>query len=357
MNLDPVTSETLEWLVLKHLAVNVVAFRHDLSDPQIVLAFAAEVGSIRRLELLVVHTYADLVAVGPGVATDWKVNLIEDLYKRTRRYFDSGSLPGSPDDPEIELKRSEVREQLQQLASCEQCIDLLDRMPLSLLSRADSDHMAKQIELVVDSLGDGALCTSSYDSRFNATRYTVVRREDEHSIGTFARATGVLSTSGLTILRAQIEMVGDLAWDNYWVTDLDGRDSQNVDARSDEICARVCHLLDSPDEPLPAHRRKWDTQNPREGDNVNVLPTKVVFDNETVERYTILSFFAYDEVGLLYRIAATLAKMNVVLHFAKIDTHLDQVADVFYVSEPDGSKFTDPERRAEIRDELLNMDS
>ena len=312
LNLDPVTAETLEWLVLKHLAVNVVAFRHDLSDPQIVLAFAAEVGSIRRLELLVVHSYADLVAVGPGVATDWKVNLIEDLYKRTRRYFDSGSLPGSPDDPEIELKRSEVREQLQQLNSYEQCFKLLDRMPLSLLSRADSDHLAKQIELVVRSLGDGALCTSSYDERFNATRYTVIRREDEHSIGTFARATGVLSTSGLTILRAQIEMVGDLAWDNYWVTDLEAPDEQQVEARHETICARVCHLLDSPGEPLPAHRRKWDSQNPREGESVNVLPTKVVFDNDTVERYTILSFFAYDEVGLLYRIAATLAKMNVV---------------------------------------------
>jgi [protein-PII] uridylyltransferase len=357
LNLDPVTAETLEWLVLKHLAVNVVAFRHDLSDPQIVLAFAAEVGSIRRLELLVVHTYADLVAVGPGVATDWKVNLIEDLYKRTRRYFDSGSLPGSPDDPEIELKRSEVREQLQQLKSYEQCVRLLDRMPLSLLSRADSDHLAKQIELVVCNLGDGALCTSSYDKRFNANRYTVIRREDEHSIGTFARATGVLSTSGLTILRAQIEMVGDLAWDNYWVTDLECPDGQPVETRHETICARVCHLLDSPDEPLPAHRRKWDSQNPREGESVNVLPSKVVFDNETVERYTILSFFAYDEVGLLYRIAATLAKMNVVLHFAKIDTHLDQVADVFYVSEPDGSKFTNPERRAEIRNELLSMSS
>ena len=355
LNLDPVTAETLEWLVLKHLAVNVVAFRHDLSDPQIVLAFAAEVGSIRRLELLVVHSYADLVAVGPGVATDWKVNLIEDLYKRTRRYFDSGSLPGSPDDPEIELKRSEVREQLQQLNSYEQCFKLLDRMPLSLLSRADSDHLAKQIELVVRSLGDGALCTSSYDERFNATRYTVIRREDEHSIGTFARATGVLSTSGLTILRAQIEMVGDLAWDNYWVTDLEAPDEQQVEARHETICARVCHLLDSPGEPLPAHRRKWDSQNPREGESVNVLPTKVVFDNDTVERYTILSFFAYDEVGLLYRIAATLAKMNVVLHFAKIDTHLDQVADVFYVSEPDGSKLTNSERRAEIRNELLSI--
>ena len=69
-------AENLEWLVLKHLAVNVVAFRHDLSDPEIVLSFAAEVGSIRRLELLVVHTVADLVAVGPGVATDWKICLL-----------------------------------------------------------------------------------------------------------------------------------------------------------------------------------------------------------------------------------------------------------------------------------------
>ncbi|MDA7915405.1 [protein-PII] uridylyltransferase, partial [bacterium] len=178
-----------------------------------------------------------------------------------------------------------------------------------------------------------------------------------HSIGTFARATGVLSTSGLTILRAQIEMVGDLAWDNYWVADPEGPDRQPSDSRTDSICERVCHLLDSPDEPLPAHRKKWDSHNPREGDSVNVLPTKVVFDNETVERYTILSFFAYDEVGLLYRIAATLAKMNVVLHFAKIDTHLDQVADVFYVSEPDGSKFTNSERRAEIRNELLSIRS
>ena len=35
--LDPNSAETLEWLVLKHLVVNVIAFRHDLSDPQIVL--------------------------------------------------------------------------------------------------------------------------------------------------------------------------------------------------------------------------------------------------------------------------------------------------------------------------------
>ena len=145
-----------------------------------------------------------------------------------------------PDDPEIELRRSEVREQLQQLESRQQCEKLLDQMPLSLLSRADSDYLAKQIELVACNIADGALCTSGYDPRFNAIRYTVVRREDEHSIGTFARATGVLSTSGLTILRAQIEMVGDLAWDNYWVADPEGPDRQPGDSRTDSICASEC---------------------------------------------------------------------------------------------------------------------
>ena len=124
--LDSTAAETLEWLVLKHLAVNVVAFRHDLGDPEIVLAFAAEVGSIRRLELLVVHTYADLVAVGPGVASDWKLNLIEDLYKRTRRYFDSGNLPGSPNDPEVDHKRDEVRRKLDQKSASADCYELLE---------------------------------------------------------------------------------------------------------------------------------------------------------------------------------------------------------------------------------------
>jgi [protein-PII] uridylyltransferase len=375
--LDSGTSETLEWLVLKHLAVNVVAFRHDLTDPEIVLSFAKEVGSIRRLELLVVHTYADLVAVGPGVATDWKLNLIEDLYRRTRRYFDSGNLPGSPDDPEIETKRAAVNQKLEECEASETCFVLLDQMPLSLLSRGEPDHLAAEIVMLSKNLDEGiegSICTSRYDPMWNATRYTVIRREDERSIGTFARATGALSTSGLTILRAQIETVGEIAWDDFWATDpqsmadvVDPDDGSRkwksakervkeaariTEARERAVCERVCKLLDSPDEPLPPHRKTFQ-RNP-EPESVNLLPKKVMFDNDTVDRYTILSFFAYDEIGLLYRIAATLAEQKLVLYFAKIDTHLDQVADVFYITEQDGSKVLSPERQQQIREVLLN---
>ncbi len=355
LNLDAASAETLEWLVLKHLAVNVIAFRHDLSDPEIVLSFAAEVGSIRRLELLVVHTVGDLVAVGPGVATDWKMNLIEDLYKRTRRYFDSGNLPGSPDDPEIESKREKIRQRLVSDSASEACHQLLEKFPLSLLTRGKPDQLADEICHVSGRLAEGAtsICTSWFDPKWKTMRYTVIHREQEKSIGTFARATGALNSAGLTIMRAQIETIGDeLAWDDFWVEDPDFPE-EPPDHRSDEICSSVCHLLDALDEPLPAYRRTWTTQDSREPDSVNVLPKKVVFDNETVDRYTIVSFFAYDEVGLLYRIATALAEQQLVLHFAKIDTHLDQVADVFYVSERDGSKLLDAERRQQVRESLL----
>jgi [protein-PII] uridylyltransferase len=337
--------------------VNVVAFRHNLSDPEIVLSFAAEVGSIRRLELLVVHTYADLVAVGPGVATDWKVQLIETLYRRTRHFFDSGNLPGSPDDPEIDSKRNKVRQRLDQQAASEDCYQLLEEVPLSLLSRALPEQLADNIELVCRDLSsrDGTLCTCRFDEHFKAMRFTVIRREHERSIGTFARATGALTTSRLEILRAQIEMVGEYAWDDFWVTDPAYPGVEAPEERMNEVREGVRHLLDSPDEPLPPHPQCWKSQRVRESDSVNVLPTKVVFDNETVDRYTILSFFAYDQVGLLYRIAATLAEKRVVLHFAKIDTHLDQVADVFYVSEEDGSKLSSRQRRRDIRDALLKI--
>ena len=357
LSLPTEDAETLEWLVLKHLAVNVIAFRHDLTDPEIVLSFASEVGSIRRLELLVVHTYADLVAVGPGVATDWKINLIDDLYRRTRRYFDSGNLPGSPDDPELEGGRKSVLAELQKRSSPQDSYLVLNHLPLSLLDRCDPVCLADEIEMFhqVNAGDTKTFCTSSYDQDVQATRFTVISRETSHTIGTFARVTGALSTCGLSILRARIETVGDVAWDYFWAVDSSKVDGKMADDETQKICQRVCQLLASPDEPLPPYRKKWAMQGDCEPESVNLLPTKVVIDNDTVDRYTILSYFAYDSVGLLYRIAAALSGNDVVLHFAKIDTHLDQVADVFYLTESDGSKLLQENRKAAIRESLLRI--
>lgn len=356
LKLSPSDGKTLTWLIRNHLIVNEAAFRHNLNDPTIVLNFAKEVGSIRRLELLVVHTVADLKAVGPDVATDWKLNLIEDLYHRTRRYFDNGSLPGSPNDPEIEKKRQRLESSLVALAAPESCFESLDRLPLALLSRSESDHLARLwVALRGHREGDGdTMCRGNFDPAINGVHYTVLRREPASAIGSFARAAGVLAVVGLEIQRAQVERVDEFAWNDFWVVDPDYRNEEVPAGRIREVSEKLESLMDHPSKPLPPPRRVWSSTGD-EPDSVNVLPMKVMFDNDTIDRYTILSLFAYDRPGLLHKVTDVIARQGLVLHFAKIDTHFDQVADVFYVTETDESCLLDHDRQKRVRAELMKV--
>lgn len=352
-DLDASSTEILEWLILKHLAVNNVAFRHDLNDPEIVIAFAKEVGSIRRLELLIVHAVADLAAVGPGVLTDWKMKLIEDLYLRTRQFFETGDLQVDHDELADDI-RSQVREYLDRYSPRAIAHGLLDDIPLSMLRREKPEELAEQLAHVAEGLDSGktSMCFQQYDPIPSAIRYVVIHRQGDRRVGIFARVAGAFMSSGIDILRAEIVTIGDIVWDEFWVSDPDFP-GQPPAERIEKVARRVTDLLDNPETPLPATRRVWSVGQQRVSEAVNVLPTKVAFDNNTLERFTILSMFAYDQSGLLYRVSSALANLNLVLHFAKIDTHLDQVADVFYLTEEDGSQIADAARQEQVRHAVL----
>src|SRR5215831_18439945 len=72
-------------LVKLHVAMAQVAQRRDLNEPHLIADFAAKLGSVDALNMLLLLTYADLNAVGPGVWSDWKANRLWDLYRRARK--------------------------------------------------------------------------------------------------------------------------------------------------------------------------------------------------------------------------------------------------------------------------------
>jgi len=67
---------------------------------------------------------------------------------------------------------------------------------------------------------------------------------------------------------------------------------------------------------------------------------------------SVVEVFTIDRRGLLYRLARALHDAGLVIRFAKIGTYLDQVVDVFYVTERDGQKLLADDRLAEIRASL-----
>jgi [protein-PII] uridylyltransferase len=67
------------WLVAQHLIMSSTAQKQDLSDPNVVAAFAERVGTERRLVALYLLTVADLRGTSPKVWNAWKAQLLEDL--------------------------------------------------------------------------------------------------------------------------------------------------------------------------------------------------------------------------------------------------------------------------------------
>jgi [protein-PII] uridylyltransferase len=82
-------------------------------------------------------------------------------------------------------------------------------------------------------------------------------------------------------------------------------------------------------------------------------PTQVRFDNSSSDLFTIITVFAYDRIGLLYDISKILSDFQLDLQVAKVSTHLDQVVDVFYVTDSEGNKITESTYLYTLRQALL----
>ena len=59
--------------------------------------------------------------------------------------------------------------------------------------------------------------------------------------------------------------------------------------------------------------------------------------------------FTEDRIGVLFKITYAMHQLGLSIHVAKISTNVDQVADVFYVTDENGTKIQEPGRLEEIR--------
>ena len=78
------------WLVRHHLKLSVTAQKQDISDPQVVNAFAQEVGDQARLDYLYVLTVADVRGTNPKLWNSWKATLFDELYERVKQALRRG---------------------------------------------------------------------------------------------------------------------------------------------------------------------------------------------------------------------------------------------------------------------------
>jgi [protein-PII] uridylyltransferase len=169
----------------------------------------------------------------------------------------------------------------------------------------------------------------------------------------FHKLTGALTSSGQQILSAEIYTLADeLVLDRFYVQDTECNGEPPA-GRLEEIANRLTAAIEDPSDKPPSFRRLWGERPSAASAAQDRLPTLVRCDNATSDRFTIFAIFAYDRMGLLYAISRTIFELGLSVHVAKIATYLDQVVDVFYVTDRQGRKVQDEARLDEIRRRLL----
>ena len=345
-------TQMLVFLVRQHLVMSNTAFRRDSSDEKVVLRFARQVGTPEALKMLLALTSADISAVGPGMMTPWKESLLGDLFMKTHKELAGGEETETAYEGGARAKetRQSALARLEHRYPSAWLTRQLEAWPDHYLAAMPVERLVTHLEWLAKLADAPALVDVQYDQALGTSDYTVYTK-DGLTPGIFSKIAGVLAAKGVQILDAQILTLADgVVVDVFRVMDPDCPEDVR-DRRFMEISGAIVGVLEarySVEELLQEATRFGQA---RQGVPLRE-PTVVQVDNETSDRYTIIDVFADDRQGLLYVITRAIFNLGLSVHAARISTKLDQVVDVFYVTDRTGGKIADLGRCKLISEEI-----
>jgi [protein-PII] uridylyltransferase len=335
------------WLVRHHLRLSVTSQKQDIADPQVVNAFAREVGDQARLDYLYVLTVADVRGTNPKLWNSWKASLFDELYERVKQALRRGLECPLDREQLIAATQAQARELL---AADGIQADAVARVWPALTDDYFLRHSAAEIAWhtralaarVADDAG-ALVAVAEHPGRGGATIVLV------HTIGRhhgFARTTAALDQMGLSIQDARITPTADGgSLDSYLVLEDTGLpiiERQRMTA----IERQLARALAERSAAAPAVTRRI----PRQA-RMFTTPTQVGFSDDADNARTILEVVAGDRPGLLSEIGKVLWEQRVDLQGAKIMTVGERAEDVFYVRDESGRALPEP-RRVALADAL-----
>jgi [protein-PII] uridylyltransferase len=347
LGLDPEAAAKVLFLIEAHLEMSQLSQQRDLSEPALIEAFAKRVGSLERLNLLLLLTYADHRAVAPGIWTEWKATLLWELYDRTRNRLLGGEGHGDQADAEREAAVAVLREEF----PAEKVEHHFGLLPERYLRTTDSERMARHFRLLC-SRHDRPVAVDWYDlERGRASELTVTARDRR---GLFAAVSGTLSASNIDILSVDLFSRADgLVLDTLRVSELPEHAPISPERRA-RIEASLTRAVSGEKDVVTTverWRKNQRRQHPRHWGRIKRRPS-VRFDNDGSATSTIVEVRAPDQPGLAFTISEALAGLGLDITFAKIATAKALALDVFYVTDAAGMKLL-PEVLGEVESALL----
>lgn len=355
--------QLIAFLVQNHLVMSSVAQKQDLSDADVINAFAKRVGNERYLTAMYLLTVADIRGTSPKVWNAWKGKLLEDLYKLTLRHL-GGRAPDA--GAAVQERKTEALQKLALYALPHDAEKVLwSTLDVSYFMRHDASDIAwhaRQLNRYVapsnttKSIAFHTEDTPATDAK--DLKYSSIVRSRLSPVGEgiqvlvytpdqsdlFARICGFFDSHGFSILDARIHTANNgYALDTFQVVSNALEEHhrelmQMIEAELPRTLAAQAAL------PPPAKSRVS-----RRVKSFPIAPRVSLAPDDKAQRW-LLTVSCSDRSGLLYSIARILAKHRINLQLAKVMTLGERVEDNFLI---DGAELQHNKKQIEIETELL----
>ena len=337
-------SELVVWLVRHHLEMSVVAQKQDISDPDVLAAFAAIVMDERHLTALYLFSVADIRGTSPKVWNTWKGQLFEELFNQTRRFLLSGG--------QTPLRQGIIQQQQEEALRLLRYFAVPETAQEGLWNQLDTVYFLRH------SAEEIAWHARALHYRIDGKKPVVKARINPHGDGLevmaytldqrdlFARLVGFFSRTGYNIMDAKIHTTRHgYALDSFMLLDVSGRDSDRdmISYIEHELTDRLTRQT-FPEAPASGRISRQVKHFP-------IQPSVTIESDEKGLNF-VLSVSAADRPGLLYTVAMTLALHGANLHTAKIVTLGERVEDTFLIS---GGDLGESASRIKLETELLKQ--
>lgn len=341
----------ISWLVRNHLLMSFVSQKKDISDPDVIFDFANTVGTKTHLDYLYVLTVADMNATNPDIWNNWRASLLEELYRETSRTLNRGF--EQPIDKEEAI--AETQEQAMALAKE---TNLANSQHIwELWQTTGEDYFLKEIPEDIIWHTKGILKNEQPEKPLVLVRnksiddidiitQIFVRTLSDNNI--FAAITGVLDQLNLNIQDARLySTISGHTMDTFYVLN---DDDKPVNC-NDETLSNIINTIESELSLSQDYSEVIKRRTPRQLKHFSA-PTRTVIHNEISNSYTILEVISPDRPGLLARIARVFMEYDIELITAKISTLGERVEDVFFITDKNGERLSDPKLCAELQNAI-----
>ncbi len=344
--LSPYDARLVAWLVRNHLVFSITAQKKDIRDPEVINAFARQVGDQNHLNYLFVLTVADVTGTNPKLWNSWKETLFEEFYDSVRRALMRGLEQPVDEEQLISETQTSARDRLRSMGVRRGRVRkawqaFTNDYFLRYSPEEIAWHTRTLVRLGKEKATEGIAVERLPDQ--GVTGVLVVIREDRHG---FARATAVLDELGVNVQDARVVPIADgRTIQTYHVLEGDGSQITET-SRLKQIDSAIRRAVQDSDGIPPMVTR----QAPRQV-RMFSTPTRIAFSDDEAGQRTLLEIVAADRPGLLSEVGKAFVEAGIVLRAAKVMTIGERAEDVFFVTDR-GGHVLDERAQADLAERL-----